>query len=158
MMCARRRPLDGDDSGTVMILVIFFAVIIAGLITVVVDVSTVFLARRELQSVADGATISAAQQADLHGVYGGQVAAALPLSAADVDGYIANYVVDPAHLPHECHAVPDMVAAVPDGQTVILELSCKVPLPFVQLVSHMWSDGVTIHVFAQARTVVTAAG
>ena len=158
MMRARRRPIGADESGTVMILVIFFAVIIAGLITVVVDVSTVFLARRELQSVADGAAISAAQQADLLRVYGGQVGVAVPLSDVDVDRYVADYVVDPAHLPHECHAVPAMVTAVPDGQTVTLELSCKVPLPFVQLVSHMWSDGVTIHVYARARAVVTAGG
>lgn len=158
MRLARRRPAEADDAGTIMVLVIFFALIIAGLITVVVDVSTVFLARRELQSVADGAAISAAQQADFATVYGGQVGVAIPLSDADVEAYVADYVDDPARLPHECHAVPDIAAAVPDGRTVTVELSCKAPLPFVQLVSQMWSDGVTIHVYAQARAVVTPSG
>ncbi len=50
-----------------MLLMIFLALIIAGLITVVTDVSTVFLAQREMQSTADGAALAAAQQADLAG-------------------------------------------------------------------------------------------
>jgi Flp pilus assembly protein TadG len=147
-----------NDEGTIMILVIFFAVIIAGLITVVVDVSTVFLAQRELQSVADGAAAAAAQRADLPTYYGGPVGANVPLDADAVNTFVNGYVTAPAHLPHECTAIPQVVTGVPDGQTVDVELTCTVPLPFVNLVSQLWSDGVTIHEFTQARSVVTPVG
>lgn len=148
----------GSDDGTIMILVIFFAVIVAGLITVVVDVSTVFLAQREVQSVADGAAAAAAQRADLTAFYGAPVGANVPLSPADVDAFVNGYVTAPVHVPHECKEAPQAVTNVPDGQTVDVELTCTVPLPFVNLVSQLWSDGVTIHEFAQARSVVTPAG
>jgi uncharacterized membrane protein len=148
----------GDDEGTIMILVIFFAVIVAGLITVVVDVSTVFLAQREVQSVADGAAAAAAQRADLTTFYGSPLGANVPLSPTDVDTVVNTYVALPAHLPHECKAAPQVVADVTDGQTVEVELTCTVPLPFVNVVSQLWSDGVTIHEFAQARSVVTPVG
>jgi len=69
-----------DDEGSVMLLMIFLALIIVGLITVVTDVSTVFLAQREMQSTADGAALAAAQQADLQAVYTGDLGAQLPLS------------------------------------------------------------------------------
>lgn len=157
-----RAPASPDcevgDDGSVMILVIFFAVIIAGLITVVVDVSTVFLAQREVQSVADGAAAAAAQRADLTTFYGASVGANVPLSPTDVDAFVSGYVSAPTHLPHECKASPQVVTNVSDGQTVDVELTCTVPLPFVNVVSQLWSDGVTIHEFARARSVVTPAG
>jgi Flp pilus assembly protein TadG len=141
-----------------MILMIFFAVIIAALITVVVDVSTVFLAQRELQSVADGAAAAAAQRADLPTYYGSPVGASVPLDPAAVDNYVNGYVTSPAHVPHECAATPQVVTDVPDGQTVDVELTCTVPLPFVNLISQLWSDGITIHEFAQGRSVVVPVG
>ena len=154
--CGEAVAAEGDD-GTIMILVIFFAVIVAALLTVVVDVSTVFLAKRELQSVADGAAAAAAQQADLRRFYAAPVGTALPLEPTDVSAFVNRYATSAARVPHECSAAPLPASAVPDGETVIVELTCTVPLPFVQLVSQAWSDGVTIHVFAQARSVVTPA-
>lgn len=147
----------GSDDGTIMILVIFFAVIVAALLTVVVDVSTVFLAKRELQAVADGAAAAAAQKADLRSFYAAPADADLPLSPADVSEFVNSYATAPTRVPHECKAAPLPASAVSDGETVAVELTCTVPLPFVQLVSQAWSDGVTIHVFAQARSVVTPA-
>jgi len=146
-----------DDDGTITILVIFFALIVAALLTVVVDVSTVFLAKRELQAVADGAAAAAAQNADLRNFYATPVGADLPLSPGDVSEFVSGYATTEARVPHECSTAPQTVSAVPDGETVMVELTCTVPLPFVRLVSQLWSDGVTIHVFAQARSVVTPA-
>ena len=150
----RRTP---DDEGTVTLLIVFFALIVAALITVVVDVSTVFLAERQLQSVADGAAAAAAQQADVGAIYQGSAADALPLSPEGVSDTVGAYLAEPAHRPHECHGSEQVVAAQTDGRTVTVHLRCQVPLPFVNVVAQLWSDGVTIDVVANAQTVIRPA-
>jgi Flp pilus assembly protein TadG len=160
--------LKDDDEGSVMILMIFMALIIAGLITVVTDVSTVFLAQREMQSTADGAALAAAQQADLQAVYTGDLGAQLPLSHEQATAAINDYAANQSRIPHECSAVTYRVVVGPDGdgnarsgvqvdgQTVRVELTCKVPLPFISLVASAFTDGVTIHQVAYAQSAVTA--
>lgn len=143
-----------DDDGTVTLLIVFFALIIAALITVVVDASTVFLAERQLQSVADGAAAAAAQQADLGAVYRGSAADTVPLSPDAVSSAVGSYVMEPAHRPHECHGSEQIVNAQTDGRTVTVHLRCQVPLPFVNVVAQLWSDGVTIDVVANAQAVI----
>jgi uncharacterized membrane protein len=162
-----RGKADTDD-GSVMLLMIFLALIIAGLITVVTDVSTVFLAQREMQSTADGAALAAAQQADLQAVYSGDLGSQLPLSPERVTAAINDYTANRSRIPHECSAVTyqvvDGVDAAGnarsgvqiDGQTVRVELTCKVPLPFISLVAAAFTDGVTIHQVAYAQSAVTA--
>jgi uncharacterized membrane protein len=146
-----------DDEGTVALLIVFFGLIIAALVTVIVDTSTVFLAERQLQSLADGAAAAAAQRADLGAIYGGAAAETLPLSPAAVSTEVSNYLAEPAHRPHECHGTQQVVAAQTDGRTVTVHLRCQVPLPFVNVVSQLWSDGVTIDVVADAESVVRPA-
>jgi Flp pilus assembly protein TadG len=158
---------DGSDEGQVMLLMIFFAVIIAGLITVIVDVSTVFLAQRELQSTADGAALAAAQQADVRAIYTAPVGAQLPLSAAQVLVIANSYASNSARIPHECSpssyrlvvgqdaAGNERTGLQADGSTVRIELTCRVPLPFVSFVARAFTDGVTIDEVAYARTAVT---
>ena len=151
-----------------MILMIFLALVIAGLITVVTDVSTVFLAQREMQSTADGAALAAAQQADLQAVYTGSLGAQLPLSPAQAIAAINSYAANQSRIPHECSAVTYQVVngsdaagnvrsgVQADGQTVRVELTCKVPLPFVSLLAATFTGGVTIHQVAYAQSAVTA--
>jgi uncharacterized membrane protein len=146
------------EAGTIMILTIFFGVIIAALITVVADVSTVFLAERELQSVADAAAADAAQQADLAGVYSGRVDRTVVLSEPAARGVVDDFVGAPAHRPHECSAAPAVATTFPQPDTVTVHLTCTVPLPIVNVVSRLWSDGVRIDVVAQAQSDVRPAG
>jgi uncharacterized membrane protein len=150
-----------------MLLMIFLALIVAGLITVVTDVSTVFLAQREMQSTADGAALAAAQQADLQAVYDGNLGAQLPLSRQQATAAVNDYAANQSRIPHECSAatyqVVDGLDAVgnarsgvqADGQTVRVELTCKVPLPFISLVAAAFTGGVTIHQVAYAQSAVT---
>jgi uncharacterized membrane protein len=157
-----------EDEGSVMLLMIFMAVIIAGLITVAADVSTLFLAQREMQSTADGAALAAAQQADLQAVYTGDLGAQLPLSRQQATAAIDDYAANQSRIPHECSAVTYQVVGgfdaagdsrsgvQVDGQTVRVELTCKVPLPFISLVAAAFTDGVTIHQVAYAQSAVTA--
>lgn len=145
---------SSDDEGTVTLLIVFFALIIAALITVVVDVSTVFLAERQLQSLADGAAAAAAQRADVGAIYQGSAAETLPLSPDAVSAAVSGYLAESAHRPHECHGSEQIVAAQTDGRTVTVHLRCQVPLPFVNVVAQLWSDGVTIDVVANAESIV----
>jgi Flp pilus assembly protein TadG len=152
---------ERDDSGQLMILMIFFALILAAVITAVVDVSTVFLAQRQLQSTADGAALAAAQQADTSAIYAGKLGKALPLLPADAGDAARRYAALPSRIPHNCRVSSyrldeaDVDAA---GQTVTVTLSCRVPLPFVGIVASLWSDGVPIAGTAAARSVVTPFG
>jgi uncharacterized membrane protein len=146
-----------DDEGTITLLVVFFALIIAALITVVVDTSTVFLAERQMQSLADGAAAAAAQRADVGAIYEGSATDTLPLSLQEVSTAVAGYFDEPAHRPHECHGTEQVVSAQTDGRTVTVHLRCQVPLPFVNVVSQLWSDGVTIDVVANAQAVIRPA-
>jgi uncharacterized membrane protein len=160
----RRR--SRDEAGQVMLLMVFFAVIVAGLITVVVDVSTVFLAQRQLQSTADGAALAAAQQADLPTFYSQPVGVQLPVSGDQAAAVADAYSTVSARVPHACSATTYAVVGgddaagnastglQADGQTVRVELTCKVPLPFVSLVASTFTDGVTIDEAASARAAV----
>lgn len=162
------RSKPHDDDGSVMLLMIFLALIIAGLITVVTDVSTVFLAQREMQSTADGAALAAAQQADLRAVYTGDLGTQLPLSREQATAALNGYAANPARIPHECSVATYQVVrgldaagnersgVQADGQTVRVELTCKVPLPFVSLVAAAFTGGVTVHQVAYAQSAVTA--
>lgn len=88
----RRGRLGGDDSGQVLVLVIGLAVIAALLVTVVVDASKAFLFRRSLSGWADGAALTAAQSISEPAVYGAGGGDTLPLSQADAQAAVADYV------------------------------------------------------------------
>ena len=164
MTRSRRR---GGDDGQVMLLMVFFAVIIAGLITVVVDVSTVFLAQRQMQSTADGAALAAAQQVDLPAIYTGDLGTQLPLSRDTAVSIIDAYATTQARIPSACSPSTYQVIGgqdgsgngtsgiQPDGQTVRVALTCKVSLPFLGLVTDPFTGGVTVHQTAHAQAAVT---
>ncbi len=151
----------GNDDGQVMILMIFFALIVAAVITAVVDVSTLFLAQREMQSTADGAALAAAQQADTSFVYTGNISQALSLLPAQVHDVASEFVIAPSRIPHNCKVSSYQLVQADvgaDGQTVTVTLTCRVPLPFVGVVASLWSDGVTISETSNARAEVTPLG
>jgi hypothetical protein len=91
----------------------------------------------------------------------------LPLSRAASVDMLDSYAIDPARIPHECSASSYQVVSgqddagnarsglQADGQTVRVELTCKVPLPFVGFVADAFTGGVTIHQVAFARSAVT---
>jgi uncharacterized membrane protein len=62
--------MRGDD-GSVLPLVVGLVVVVVSLVTVVTDASVLFLSRRELQSIVDGASLAAAQAVDLDAYYAG---------------------------------------------------------------------------------------
>ena len=138
----------GDD-GQLLLLVLAYTLIAGLLVTVVVDVSQVFLYRRSLLAAADAAALSAANAPDLGRVYTGP-GDVLPLSrraAADaVDRYAADAALDERFATFEVRRVDT------DGAAVTVTFTAAAPLPFVGLVAARFTDGYPVTATATARS------
>ncbi|MFZ9988498.1 MAG: pilus assembly protein TadG-related protein [Candidatus Nanopelagicales bacterium] len=80
------------DEGSILVLSLGFIVICILALAVVVDASTVFLARRALQSQADGAALAGAQAIDLDSYYAKGASARIRLDATRVRGAVERHV------------------------------------------------------------------
>jgi hypothetical protein len=147
-----RRVRRSGDEGQLMILVLAYAVIAALLVTVVVNVSKVYLNRRSLVAAADGAALSAANQPDLDAVYNG-AGTTLPLSPAGTKAAVRQYARDADLVTRfEGFRVVDVTT---DGVTVTVTLRADVEMPFLNLVSDRYSGGYPVRATARARSPLT---
>ena len=83
-----------DDEGTILLLTIGYVVLILALVAVVVDVSSVYLARRALAADCDGAALAAAQSVDADALYRG-TSPSRDLPLAGVAQAVERYPVGP---------------------------------------------------------------
>jgi uncharacterized membrane protein len=157
-MTAQSTPTrrGGKDEGSVLVLTVGFAVVVMLLVGVVVDASKLFLTRRALASVADGAALAAAQQVDLAAVYRGEDAAALPLSPAAAQAAVTAYVREAAG---QTGIVDLRVVAVQvAGPNVSVTLAARAELPLVGAVTGVVTgdaDSVDVTYSATARSAVS---
>lgn len=146
-----RRKLDGRDEGSVLVLTLGFVVVVMLLVAVVAAASKLFLTRRSLAAVADGAALAAAQDVDLAAIYTGQSGATLPLAAerarADVAAYVARAAADTG--------LTDLrlVSLTATGRAVDVTVSGRSVLPFVSAVTGD-PQGTVITVTAHADAAV----
>ncbi len=142
-------PRWRDDRGSVLVLLLGFAVLALVLVGVVADLSKVFLAKRALASTADGAAIAAAQAIDLEALYTGAAdPGTLPIdsrSAAAAAG--AHLARDGSAAAYDGFAV-DRVEATPTQ--VEVQVSARVALIFG--VFFGGPDGVRLSAAATARS------
>lgn len=94
-MVAGRDSPRGDD-GTILVLTLGFAGILLVVVGIVVNVSSVILAKRAVASAADGAALSAVQALDLDRLYAGGIGAAVPLSPGEAATRVELYRADAA--------------------------------------------------------------
>lgn len=140
------------DSGSVLVLTVGCLVVALLLVAVVVDASKLYLTRRALAGVADGAALAGAQAADLPAVYSGGAAGGLvPLDAGSVDLAVERYLV--ASGLREQFTDPSLVSVETDGTTVVVTLTARAVLPLVSSVTAA-PAGVGITVTARARSAV----
>ena len=138
-----------DDAGSVLPLVIGVVVIVVALVTVVTDVSVLFLHRRALQATVDGAALAGAQGVDAAAVYAGGARGDLRLdpvrARADVRAFVR---AAPA-----ARALPGFrIAAVRvQAATVTVTASSVASPPFLAFLT---GHGVTVVAEASARTTV----
>lgn len=143
-------PARRGDDGTVLLLTLGYCVLALALILGVVDVTAFYLVRRDLQTVADGAAVTSAQQLSTAGAYGD---GALTLDQGDVDAVFTDYAAryDAVHGPS---AGIDWTGsrAVVRGDSVTVTLRRVVTPPVVAVLDRLGVDPhVTIDVAATAR-------
>jgi uncharacterized membrane protein len=140
------------EEGSVLVLTLGFAVVIMLFVGVVVDASKLFLTRRALASVADGAALAAAQDVDVGAVYRGTAGGSLPISApravADVTRYVAEAAAQTGLT--DLHVLAVQV----DGTGVTVSLGGRAMLPLVGVVTGT-DNGVDITVTARAQSAVS---
>lgn len=81
-----------DDRGSVMVLALGLLVVCVIAVGVIVDASTVFLARRSLQAQADSAALAGAQAIDVEAYYARGAAQGVRLDAGAVRGAVDRQV------------------------------------------------------------------
>ena len=138
-----RRPARGDDAGTILVLLLGFTAVLMLMVAVVVNVSSVILAKRAVVSAADGAAVSAAQALDLQAVYAQGLGARIPLDRAGAAQRVAVYEAQADD------GQPGLALSVdvsPDGTTAIVNAVRMVDLPFGRLLGFQ-----PVRVEAEAR-------
>ena len=144
---ARLRP--GADDGQLLLLVLAYTVIAALLVTVVVDLSKVYLYRRALVAAADGAALSAANEPDLASIYRGGNRV-LPLSGEGARVAVRQYEADGDLDARFDGFRVDEVAT--DGTVVRVRFEAVVHLPFATLLVGRWRGGYPVHATARAES------
>jgi uncharacterized membrane protein len=115
-----------DDQGTVLVLLLGFTAVLLLMVAVVVNVSSVILAKRALVSAADGAAVAAAQELDLDALHaGGLGSGRIPLSRAQVAQRVEAYEQQVGQ--DDVDLTGDVSA---DGTTAIVRAVRQVELPF----------------------------
>ena len=149
----RRLRNSEGESGSVLLLIFAYFLIAATLVIVAIDAADVFIARRELSGLADGAATAGAQSADEEVLYSSGLAGTeLPLSGASaratVSAYLAGRAAD--------HPFLSLDSLASDGHTVTVAISDTVRLPLLgPLAGALPSGGVIrISASASARSLV----
>jgi uncharacterized membrane protein len=140
------------DAGTILLLTLGYAMLAIALVVVVVDVSAVYLARRNLAAACDGASLAAAQRVDETALYtsGGDVRV-LPLDSAEtISAEVAAY-----RDRTDASGRTQLTGTLQDGTTVVVAGTRSVELPVVGVLG---IHPVTVRAQAQAQTVVRGAG
>jgi uncharacterized membrane protein len=121
--------LKRDDSGQLTLLVVFYGLIAAMLVMVVIDVSKVFLAKRSLAAAADGSALAAAQAIDRAAFYLNGPGTELRLDETAAADAVSRYL-EQSGLSGRFEALsfaPPQLSA--DGRTITVRLHCRVALP-----------------------------
>ena len=111
-----------------MLLALGFLAIILLAIAVVTDVSAVFLQRRSLASIADGAALAGSQAVDLSAYYRRGASAGLSPEPARVRSVVLEYIRDAQASGEVSGLVVESVRI--EGRTVLVRLRRTATAPF----------------------------
>ena len=147
-MTGRRIPSVSDDEGSILPLVIFFAFLSLVLILIVVSASSLYLERKRLFTVADGAALAGAESFDLNDV---TVTSSGPRPTLTNDGILAavDDYVDPAP-PGELESLTVESASTLDGRSATVTLSAYWRPPVLSI---LVPDGLRLEVTSTSRSV-----
>ena len=117
-----------SDSGSIMVLGIGLSVLALSIVTVVINVTTLWLARTTLNSLADGAALYAAQAVDTSAIYTQGVSAGLHINESEARTRVTKYL----SLPEVRSQLAELKVVRVDVHTnsVSVTLSAQAQLPF----------------------------
>ncbi|MCU1675742.1 MAG: Protein of unknown function rane [Frankiales bacterium] len=133
----------GDDAGTIIPLVLMFALIASLLLLVVIDATVLFLTKRSIGVAADGAALAAAQSIDKETLYttGGIVGNRdLPLTA---DSAARDYLAADNDFDRYEGLTYGVVVDEATNQVTVTVTAPHVHIPFVSLFPE-YADGIEI--------------
>jgi len=137
-----------DDAGTTLLLTIFYGFLSLVLVLLVVAATSLYLERKRLFTLADGAALVGAEAFDLAAVRMVNDRYRPTLEAADVAASVSDYLANAPTGHFESLAVER--ATTVDGRSATVELSAYWRPPLVSL---LVPDGFRIEVTAVARSV-----
>lgn len=140
-----------DDTGSITPLVLGIAAVVLGLLGVLTDASTAFLAKRAFAAAADGAALYAAGAVDRSQLYDG-MPTDLPLDRRDAASRATEYLRR-SHLGDRYAGVSVTGVDVDaTGKVVTVTVSARVRLPFTGTLSGgRASDGIAATARARSR-------
>ena len=118
-----------DDTGSVMLLGVALVTVCLLALAVVIDVSALFIQRRDLMAIADAAALSGAQAIDLDEYYAHGASRATALDPAIVTRVVRAHVS--AVTATEGLRGIRLVEVHSDGESVSVHLSAPVTVPFL---------------------------
>ncbi|MGH3094527.1 MAG: pilus assembly protein TadG-related protein [Streptosporangiales bacterium] len=140
------------ESGQTMVLTIGYAILALLLITVVVNLSRVFLAQRSLDATADAAALAAVQALRHDPYYGSGAGGRLPLDHDAARDAARRHLVA-SHGDRACEEFA-LDAVTTSRDAVSVSVSCRVRIPFANVVSGSYAGGVPITGTATAQMTV----
>ena len=124
-----RRERLRDEAGQTTLLIVGFAVVLAMLVAVVTDASAAYLQRQGLDTLADGAALTAADAgASGADAYQGGIDGQLVLTESDARAAVYAYLQDAGAFARYPGLRP-RVQLDPTSRRVVVELSAPIRLP-----------------------------
>jgi uncharacterized membrane protein len=140
--------LRRDEAGSILPLTVFFGFLALVLVLLVVAASSLYLERKRLFTLADGAALVGAEAFDLDDVKQTPAGVRPLLQSTDVAAAVTEYAAGAAGSRFESLEV--LRAESADGRSATVELAAYWRPPMVSL---LVPDGVRIEVTAVARSV-----
>ncbi|PYG00436.1 hypothetical protein SAMN05216184_1036 [Georgenia satyanarayanai] len=147
---SRARTDDDGESGQIMLLSLGFGVLALALVLVVAAASSVYLERKQLLALADGAAADAADAID-YGLYYAGERDGLPLSDSSVHAAVGEHLQESAAAGSFHGLGVAGATGTSDGRTAQVTLTAVARPAVVPWVLVPWSDGFSISVTSSAR-------
>ncbi|MEW1809268.1 pilus assembly protein TadG-related protein [Pseudarthrobacter phenanthrenivorans] len=147
----RRR--ESDEDGQVLVMILGYVVLALLVATVVIGITAVYLEHKRLLSLADGASLAAADSYTLGEVattQGGSPSAVL--NPARVRNVAADFVARSPAAQRFSELAVTGETGTPDGSTAVVVLSAAVHPP---VVNFLIPDGIRIEATSTARSRLT---
>lgn len=144
----RLRAAVAADDGSALPLVIFFAFLGIVVVLIVTAATSLYLEKKKLLALADGAALVGAEAFDLSAVAVTSSGPRAVLESADVASAVAEYIEGPQAARFESLEID--TAYTPDGRSASVTLSSTWRPPVVTL---FVPDGIRVEATATARSV-----